>query len=209
MKRNLILGLAFLFFAISASQLIRAECIQPARSPIPVAGAFCGIAIDQSGERLAGQDLDLIDSTKQVIATAHSDSKGRFEFPNVARGVYHVQLWGFTPTSNTIQIANTSEHCNRRFRVDFVVYSDCGSHIRFEYGTLRVILPVDLVKDVIVDRVSMGVAEVERQSMLYDLVRGPHRIEIVVPGYEPVQFNVRLRANHTTTYRVGLVHLPK
>src|SRR5262249_17252180 len=143
MNRRRTLAAVPLIACLLTSQLLSAECIAPLRPPIPVTGAFCGVAFDQSGEALTGEELRLLDSSKNIIATAQTDSKGLFQFSAVAQGVYFVSVEGFNRTSNTIEIIKPGARCERELRLDVIVNGDCGSHIRLPDGTLRVYVNVE------------------------------------------------------------------
>jgi hypothetical protein len=72
------------------------------------------------------------------------------------------------------------------------------------YGALRI---VDAPRDaqVFVDGYYAGmVDDYDGVFQHLNLEAGPHHIEIEVPGYPPIAFEVRIQPGHTTTYRAGL-----
>jgi hypothetical protein len=87
-------------------------------------------------------------------------------------------------------------------------YPDAGTARRYDEGGLRLKIKPSSAA-VYVDGNYTGVVDDFNgifQRMHLDA--GPHRIEVRAPGYESLAFDVRIEADHTTTYKGELKKLP-
>jgi hypothetical protein len=189
--------------AIPAARRVDAECDRTIPT-ISVTGAFCGVA-SNALERMTGADIELLDVDGHVVATARTDSRGRFRFPPVPPGIYHYQTDGFTRRSDPIEIVKSGSQCARRFDVLFVVYSECGGNrIPVDHGTLRLTGDADHVTSIVVD--GRGLQFIQNgHSLRADVEVGPHHVVVKAIFYEPVEFDVVIRRDLTTWRRIKLV----
>ena len=205
-RRALIALVAMLGCAVAGAPVLDAECAGTVRPPIPINGAFCGVAIDLSGAFLDGAMIELRDSSNAIAAEARADSHGRFMFRNIGPGVYRIAIDGFVPTSNAIEIIKPGAACEKRLQVDFTVVGDCGSHVRYEDGAVRILVDVEPLDRIFVDGYMRVPDNYGRHFLLLHMEEGTHRVELRgEKGYQPVEFTVAIRAHHTTTYRATLV----
>jgi hypothetical protein len=189
--------------ATSGARHVDAECDRPIPT-IPVTGAFCGVAGNVLGEVMSGADIELLDSDGYIVASARTDSRGRFRFRPVPPGIYHYTTDGFTRSSDPIRVVKTGPQCTRRFQVTFAVLNECGGNsIPVDRGTLHLTGDADHVTSILVD--GRGVDYTQRgHSLRADLDVGTHHVVVKAIFYEPVEFDVVIRRDRTTSRRLAL-----
>lgn len=87
-------------------------------------------------------------------------------------------------------------------------YGYYDSRYRYGIGSLRIdVRPRDA--EVYVDGYFAGrVDDFDGTFQALDLEEGPYRIEIVMPGFETLDFNIRIQPGRKITYRGTLRRLP-
>ncbi len=61
------------------------------KSPVK-ADAVCGYTQDSIGRRIPDIDLQLVREDQTVVAEAHTDASGNFNFPPVTKGTYYLTM---------------------------------------------------------------------------------------------------------------------
>jgi hypothetical protein len=142
MKVSLISGGSLVVALALWPNLAGAECVTigqpngptpPPKPPVTigVSGAFCGTAFDPLGT-FHDAALQLIDENRTVVAQTPTDSKGRFRFASVPIGRFRVDLPGFSPSAEFIEITSADQRaCSRPLFVNMTVAGECTppSHV--------------------------------------------------------------------------------
>jgi hypothetical protein len=170
-----------------------------------VSGAFCGVARDLLGEVMTGEDIELLDGDGYIVASARTDSRGRFHFPPVPPGTYHYTAGGFTRSSDPIEVVKSGAQCARRFEVNFVIWNECGgNNIPVDHGVLHLTGDAEHVTSIVVDGQGVDFTQ-HGHSLRADLDVGTHHVVVNAIFYESVEFDVVIRRDRTTSRRLMLV----
>jgi hypothetical protein len=94
--------------------------------PVKVVGAFCGSVTWKDYFSPGGIVVVLFDASGTRIASARSDSRGRFSFGRVPNGRYRVDV-GDRDFFDEIEISNASATCRKRETLYVTpIVSECG-----------------------------------------------------------------------------------
>jgi hypothetical protein len=112
--------------------LTASTCIEP--KPLQVR-QLCGRVVDPAGGVIPGVELQLIDSQKNVVASAEADDQGTFAFSQLQEGNYRLTTktreagfkdvyWPIRETRPT----NSGQDCKRPLYVQLAPWS-CGGSV--------------------------------------------------------------------------------
>jgi hypothetical protein len=119
-------GIVFWAVALAAS-----TCIEP--KPLRVS-QLCGQVADPAGGAIPGVELQLIDSQKNVVASAEADDRGTFAFSQLQEGDFRLSTKtreaGFKDIYWPVRVTKpkVTQNCRRPLYVRLVPWS-CGSSV--------------------------------------------------------------------------------